>query len=241
MATKNKNISDILDQAALFASSINATSFTTTGFLANTTAVVPTSNSSGQTFGNTISRWVITANSITVSTSATVTTTLSAGNTSITGFANASVSVNSALLTVGTAFIANTTGAYHTGTINATSFTVGASTVALLGTADQVVTGGARVTETDLGNSGTGTITPDPGDRPQQKYTNNGAHTLAPGTNYGNYIIDVLNTTGAGAITTSGWTKVNGDSFTTATTAKFRCYASVTSNASCLQVTKMVA
>ena len=57
-------------------------------------------------------------------------TTLAAGNTSITGFANVSTSVNSALLTVGTSFIANTTGAYHTGTVNAASHTVGTAFIA---------------------------------------------------------------------------------------------------------------
>lgn len=57
-------------------------------------------------------------------------TTLAAGNTSITGFVNASASVNSAILAVGTSFIANTTGAYHTGTINAASHTVGTAFVA---------------------------------------------------------------------------------------------------------------
>ena len=57
-------------------------------------------------------------------------TTLAAGNTTITGFANASVSVNSALLTVGTSFIANTLGAFHTGTVNAASHTVGTSFIA---------------------------------------------------------------------------------------------------------------
>jgi hypothetical protein len=57
-------------------------------------------------------------------------TTLAGGNTTITGFANVSVSVNSAALTVGSSFIANTTGAYHTGIINSVSFTVGTSTIA---------------------------------------------------------------------------------------------------------------
>jgi len=56
--------------------------------------------------GNSTQRWVISANS---------------GDFSST--VNAVTSVNSALLTVGTAFIANTTGAYHTGTINAASHT----------------------------------------------------------------------------------------------------------------------
>ncbi len=56
-------------------------------------------------------------------------TTAAMGNTTITGFANASVSVNSALLTVGTSFIANTTGAFHTGTVNAASFTTTGLTI----------------------------------------------------------------------------------------------------------------
>jgi len=54
---------------------------------------------------------------------------LAAGNTTVTGFVNASVSVNSALITVGTSLIGNTTGLYHTGTVNAASVTVGASLV----------------------------------------------------------------------------------------------------------------
>lgn len=71
-------------------------------------------------------------------------TTLAAGNTTITGFANVSTSVNTALLTIGTAFVANTTGAYHTGTMNAASFTVGATFTAnatLVNTAAINVTG----------------------------------------------------------------------------------------------------
>lgn len=53
-----------------------------------------------------------------------------ANNTVITGFANVTTSVNSAILSVGTSFIANTTGAYHTGTINAASHTVGTNFIA---------------------------------------------------------------------------------------------------------------
>jgi hypothetical protein len=61
--------------------------------------------------GNSTQRWVVSAN--TGDFSGTVTGTV----------ANMSTSVNSALLTVGTSFIANTTGAYHTGIVNAASFT----------------------------------------------------------------------------------------------------------------------
>jgi hypothetical protein len=136
---------------------VNAASLSTTGLLANTTALVPTSNTI--LLGNSTSRFVLSANtgsfsgavlgittlaagnttvtgfvnatstiqggsSLTIAGAASGITTLAAGNTTITGFANASVSVNSALLTVGTSFIANTTGAYHTGTVNASSLTV---------------------------------------------------------------------------------------------------------------------
>lgn len=101
---------------------------------------------------------------------------------------------------------------------------------------DQTVAGGARITIKDLGTISSGTVTPDPGDRPHQKYTNNGAHTLAPGTNYGDYIIDVLNAASAGGVTTSGWTKKAGDAFTTTNGHKFRCFCSVTADASSIVV-----
>ena len=80
--------------------------------------------------GNSTQRWVLSANTGSFSGAVSGITTLAAGNTTITGFANASISVNSALLTVGTSFIANTTGAYHTGTINAASHTIGTDFIA---------------------------------------------------------------------------------------------------------------
>jgi len=70
-----------------------------------------------------------TLSSLTLGGAVSGVTTLAAGNTTITGFANASVSVNSALLTVGTAFVANTIGAFHTGTVNAASFTTTGLTI----------------------------------------------------------------------------------------------------------------
>jgi hypothetical protein len=109
---------------------INAASFTTTNFRANTTGAYPLSNTAGNALGNTISRWALSATTGNFAGAVNGITTLAAGNTTITGFANASVSVNSALLTVGTSFIANTTGAYHTGTMNAASHTVGSSFIA---------------------------------------------------------------------------------------------------------------
>jgi hypothetical protein len=93
--------------------------------------------------------------------------------------------------------------------------------VALLAVEDQVVSGGARITIKDLGNLSGASITPDPGDRPTQKITNNGAGSILPGSNYGSYRLLVINTTGASAsITTTGWI-LKGDSFDATTTSKF--------------------
>lgn len=107
---------------------------------------------------------------------------------------------------------------------------------AKLNVADQTVTGGANVTSLSLGTITTGTVTPDPGDRPMQHYTNNGAHTLAPGAVVGFYVLDIVNGASAGAITTSGWTKVSGDSFTTTNGNKFRCSGSIGQQGSLLSV-----
>lgn len=118
------------------------------------------------------------------------------------------------------------------------TFTLPNSSVALaaIDLEDQTLTGGARVTSKSLGTITTGTVTPDPGDRALQHYTNNGAHTLAPGSNRGSYLLDIVNGASAGAITVSGWTKVSGDDFTTTNGNKFRCHCSVGEQGSLLVV-----
>lgn len=98
---------------------------------------------------------------------------------------------------------------------------------AKLSVEDQTVTGGARVTSKSLGSISTGTLTLDMGDRPMQHYTNNGAHSLSPGTNGGSSIIDITNGASAGAVTFAGWTKVSGDTLTTTNGSKFRVHCSV--------------
>src|SRR3990167_2863822 len=113
------------------------------------------------------------------------------------------------------------------------------TTVAFLNVEDQAVTGGVRVTVKDLGTISSGTVTPDPGDRPHQKYVNGGAHTLAPGTNQGSYWLDITNDGSAGAITTSGWTKVAGSSFTTTNGHKFACVCHISDLGSLLSVQAM--
>jgi hypothetical protein len=104
-----------------------------------------------------------------------------------------------------------------------------------LQTADQQVAGGARITTLAHGTKSSGTFTPDPGDRPVQSYTNGGAHTLAPGSNYGSYRLDITNNASAGAITTSGWTRVIG-SFTTTNNDKFMAFANVSEIGSSLMI-----
>lgn len=101
---------------------------------------------------------------------------------------------------------------------------------------DQTITGGAAVTSKSLGTISSGTLTLDMGDRPLQHYTRNGSHTLAPGSVTGSIILDITNGASAGAIITSGWTKVAGDPFTTTNGHKFRCYCSVGNGGSMLIV-----
>jgi len=111
--------------------------------------------------------------------------------------------------------------------------------VVSLTTEDQVLTGGLRITSKSLGTITTGTLTLDMGDRPLQHYTNGGAHILAPGTNTGSCLLDITNDASAGAITTSGFTRVTGASLTTTNTHKFRCHISVGNAGSLLQIEAM--
>lgn len=101
---------------------------------------------------------------------------------------------------------------------------------------DQALTGGAIVTSKSLGTITSGTVTPNPGARPMQHYTNGGAHTLGVSANAGTCVVDITNNGSAGAITTSGFTKVTGDSFTTTNGHKFRCLISIGNGGSLLQI-----
>lgn len=178
-----------------------------------------------------------------------------AGNVTITHSA-ALLTISSALTVSGaligsSTFSIGTSGAATVGTVelghasdttlarvSAGVASIEGSTIAMLGTEDQTLAGGARVTVKDLGTVSSGTTTPDPGDRPHQKLTNNGAFTLAPGTNQGSYWLDITNGASAGAITTSGWTKVVG-SFTTTNGHKFACVCHISDLGSLLSIQAM--
>lgn len=127
-----------------------------------------------------------------------------------------------------------------TGTTVTVTVPASSGTMALLDVAQQAITGGGNVTAKSLGAlsaAGSNTITPNPGDRPIQTITNDHAGSILPGSNNGQYTLIISNTTGAGALTTTGWT-LKGDSFDTTTTSIFVCSCLVTSSAKLMTVVK---
>ncbi|MEY5097588.1 MAG: hypothetical protein RJA36_307 [Pseudomonadota bacterium] len=88
-----------------------------------------------------------------------------------------------------------------------------------------------------------GTVTPAFANGNEHKYTNNGAHTLAPPTvtagRATSLTVEITNGASAGAITTSGFTKVSGDSFTTTNGHEFKCFIHVGDTGSLLNVVAM--
>lgn len=87
-----------------------------------------------------------------------------------------------------------------------------------------------------VGTKSSGTFTPDPTNGNFQHATNGGGHTLAPPSNVCTIVLEYLNNGSAGAVTTSGFTKVTGDSLTTTNTNKFLLQITKTSNYSHLNV-----
>ena len=110
---------------------------------------------------------------------------------------------------------------------------------AALAAGGQTLTGGFSGTSVDLGTITTGTVTPAAASGNIQHYTNNGAHTLAPPATVTSITIEILNAGSAGAITTSGYTKVTGDSLTTVNTSKFKAYINVGHAYSHLHITAL--
>ena len=86
-----------------------------------------------------------------------------------------------------------------------------------------VLTAGFATTPHGAGTKSSGTFTPDEADGNKQYIINGGAFTLAPPVNDTNIELFITNNGSAGAITTSGFDKVTGDSFTTTDTHKFWC------------------
>lgn len=130
---------------------------------------------------------------------------------------------------------------YAAGVVRFTVFRVSGQPVvspagmASLTATGQVLTGGAIPTPDDLGTISSGTVTPDPGNGPLQRYVNNGAHTLAPSSNNGTILLQITNGASAGAVTTSGFTKVVG-SFTTTNGDDFMCSIAINNGFSLLTI-----
>jgi hypothetical protein len=102
-------------------------------------------------------------------------------------------------------------------------------------TAD-VLTAGFAVTDYDAGTKSSGTYTPDEANGNVQKFVNGGAHTLAPPTNSCTLVLQQTNNASAGTITTSGFTLVDGDDFTTTNGHDFFLYITKVSTFSLLSV-----
>lgn len=78
-----------------------------------------------------------------------------------------------------------------------------------------VLTAGFAGTPVNEGTKSSGTFTPDETTGNLKYCVNGGAFTLAPPTNNTTIVLQVTNNASAGAITTSGFTKVTGDTITT--------------------------
>lgn len=99
------------------------------------------------------------------------------------------------------------------------------------------LTVGFTATTYDAGTKTTGTFTPDPANGNLQKYVANGAHTLAPpSAGDCTMILQVTNGASAGTITTSGFTKVTGDTISTTNADDFLFFISVLNGFSHLHV-----
>lgn len=100
---------------------------------------------------------------------------------------------------------------------------------------NQNLTGGFTATSYSAGSKTTGTFTPDPTLGNIQHYTNGGAHTLAPPSSACTMVLECTNAS-AGAITTSGFTIVDGDTYSSTGTKKHIFYITKTNSYSHLNV-----
>ena len=99
-----------------------------------------------------------------------------------------------------------------------------------------LLTAGYTATSYSLGTVTTGTVTPSAANGNFQHLTANGAFTLAPPSATCCIDIEVLNGASAGTITTSGFTKVNGDTYATTNALKFIFHITKTNSYSRLSI-----
>ena len=144
-----------------------------------------------------------------------VTPTAYNGVWTITGSSATSVSY-----TVPAALTSGSGGAVAYGTFRA------GGTVVSMPNLNENRTAGVTTTAVDDGTKATGTYTPTPTGGNMRRIVNGGAFTLAAPTTAGDYtmVIQVTNSATAGAITTTGFTRVTGDAFTTTNGDDFFVY-----------------
>lgn len=121
--------------------------------------------------------------------------------------------------------------------VNTGTLTLPTATSTILSSTGNVnLTGGFTATSFSNGTVSSGTLTPAGTSGNFQHYTNNGAHTLAPPASPSSIILECLNGASAGAITTSGFTKVTGDTLNTTNTNKFLFFITKSNSYSHLHV-----
>lgn len=103
----------------------------------------------------------------------------------------------------------------------------------------ETLTAGYNVTATDAGTKSSGTYTPDPQVNNFQYAVNGGAHTLAPPATDCCMVVQYTNNGSAGAITTSGFTMVTGDTLNTTNGNDFFCHITRCNGFSHLHVTAL--
>lgn len=130
----------------------------------------------------------------------------------------------------GSTYTATAGDKFHVTAISTTQFRVAVERYTALAGKAPVLSNGTK---------SSGTFTPDPTLGEFQSYTNGGAHTLAPPSVNGSIIMTITNNASAGAITTSGFTAVRGDAFTTTDTNIFICGLYYDGTSSLLRVTAM--
>lgn len=104
--------------------------------------------------------------------------------------------------------------------------------------AADTLTAGFDVTSHNAGTKSSGTFTPAPASGNMQYAVNGGAHTLAPPSTDCTMVIQYTNNGSAGAITTSGFTRVDG-SFSTVNGEDFLCYITRVNGFSHLNIVKV--
>ncbi len=99
-----------------------------------------------------------------------------------------------------------------------------------------LLTAGFTATSYSAGTKSSGTFTPDPSLGNFQHITANGAFTLAPPSSNCTMVIEVVNGASAGAITTSGFNKVTGDTYVTTNGKYYQFFITRTQNISNLNI-----